>query len=278
MKFSLILATVGRTGEVAHFLERLCGQTYNDFELLVVDQNSDDRLAPILEPFTGLMNVQRVHSRRGLSRARNVGLERATGDVVAFPDDDCWYPDDLLQRIVEYLEANPHLDGMTGRSVNRQGRSSSARWAPNSGILNRFSLFTRGISITIFLRRRVVERVGNFDETLGLGSGTPWGSGEESDYLIRAVNCGFAVMYLPDILVFHDDNISAHDKRARERAYSYSMGMGRLLRKHSYPWWFVSYNCIRPLGGALLALLKGRSNTLRYYIAVFLGRLAGWTA
>ena len=56
------------------------------------------------------------------------------------------------------------------------------------------------ISFTIFLRRRVVERVGEFDETLGVGAGTPYGSCEESDYLIRAVKSWVLVAVLSDAL------------------------------------------------------------------------------
>lgn len=123
----------------------------------------------------------------------------------------------------------------------------------------------------------MVDRVGRFDETLGLGSGTPWGSGEEGDYLIRAVNCGFALTYRPEITIFHDDKASTYDERGRIRAYSYSMGLGRLLRKHRYPWWFVGYQCMRPCGGALAALLRGRTDRARYHFAVLRGRFEGWT-
>jgi glycosyltransferase involved in cell wall biosynthesis len=278
MKFSLIVATIRRTDEMHRLLESLEAQTRRDFEVIVVDQNPDDRLVPILDRFTGVLDLHCIRCPRGLSRARNAGLKLIMGDVVAFPDDDCWYPGDLLQRVAEYLESNPRIDGLTGRAVDGEGRNSSARWSTSPGILSDFSLFSRGISIGIFLRRKVVDRVGGFDESLGLGSGTPWGSGEESDYLIRAVNRGFAVMYRPDLVVFHDDKTATYDETARQRAYSYSMGMGRLLRKHRYPSWFFGYMCARPFGGTLIALLRGRSTRARYHAAVLRGRIEGWTA
>ena len=61
----------------------------------------------------------------------------------------------------------------------------------------------RANSHTIFLRRDVVERVGAFDEALGLGSGTPWSSGEEIDYLVRALRSGARIEYDPALVVTH---------------------------------------------------------------------------
>ena len=52
----------------------------------------------------------------GLSRARNVGLKAVTGEIIAFPDDDCWYPDGLLQKVVAEFRDQTSLDGLTGRS------------------------------------------------------------------------------------------------------------------------------------------------------------------
>src|SRR5574340_342784 len=94
--FSLVLATVGRTAELERFLDALERQTCPDFELLVIDQNPDDRLRPILNRHRGRFEIKHTRSATGLSRARNVGLRLARGEIVAFPDDDCWYPTTLL--------------------------------------------------------------------------------------------------------------------------------------------------------------------------------------
>ena len=49
----------------------------------------------------GMLRLELVESARGLSRARNAGLRMIAGDIVSFPDDDCWYPPDLLQRVAD---------------------------------------------------------------------------------------------------------------------------------------------------------------------------------
>ena len=82
--FSLILATSGRTTELHRFFSSLEAAA-GDCECLVVDQNPDERLLPILAAWEGRLPIKHLKSPPGLSRARNVGLAAATGEVVAFP-------------------------------------------------------------------------------------------------------------------------------------------------------------------------------------------------
>ena len=85
-------------------------------------------------------------------------------------------------------------------------------------------------SATTFLRRDVVERVGQFDERLGLGSPDPWASGEEVDYLIRAIDAGARIEYDPSLVVRHA--VVPDDSRI---GYRDGATVGYLLRKHGYP-------------------------------------------
>src|SRR5882672_6242686 len=99
MKISLILSTVGRTEELARFLEHLDRQTYRSFELLIVDQNPEGILDSLVRQHRERFPLLHLRSEQGLSHARNVGLQHFSGDVVAFPDDDCWYGPDTLEKI-----------------------------------------------------------------------------------------------------------------------------------------------------------------------------------
>ncbi len=81
MRFSLIVATLGRTAELQRLFESLERQTHRDFEVIVVDQNTDGRLLPILDAFATKLTIRRLTSIPGLSRARNVGLREATGEL-----------------------------------------------------------------------------------------------------------------------------------------------------------------------------------------------------
>jgi len=276
MKFSLVLATVGRTQELGSFLRSLCAQEYRSFEVIVVDQNPDDRLLPILQAYDGSIAIRRLVSARGLSRARNVGLSAVSGAVVAFPDDDCSYPRDLLRQVFERLEELPEIDGLTGRAVTENG-ASYARFDLRPGFLSKSNVWQRVSSFTMFLRRHVIEAVGPFDESLGLGSGTPWQGGEDIDYPLRAIEKGFCIYYDPSICVYHPEP-GAGGEDISTRAYRYGAGIGRVWRKHHFPFWLVAYYLSRPIGGAVLSLAQGKPKKANYHWSAFRGRLSGWSA
>lgn len=284
MKFSLILATLHRTGEVDYFLKTLDAQTYRDFELIVVDQNADDRLLPLLNPYQSRFPILHLRSEKGLSLARNAGLNHISGDLVAFPDDDCAYPPNLLEDVALFFEKNPDVSGLTGRSISKEGKNTGGRWAKQRESINFLNVWRLGISYTIFLRRSVAEKVGCFDEQLGVGANTPWGSAEETDYLIRALEQN--LYYDPLISVIHPiiiDQENSNKKKADGnspkpflKTYSYALGRGYVLRKHNAPLWFVLYNWVRPIAGIALCTLKIDFYNIRSYWATLKGRVLGW--
>jgi glycosyltransferase involved in cell wall biosynthesis len=266
--FDLVVATVGRADELARFLDSVAAQDYPHARVLLVDQNEDDRLAPVVA--SSPVEAVRLRSAPGLSRARNVALAHLISDVVAFPDDDCVYPPGLLRTIGERLDARPELDGVTGRAVGFDG-AVSASWRTDAAPLRREDLWNRAISFTIFLRRPVVASVGPFDEQLGLGAGTPWHSAEEIDYLVRAVDGGARIEYDPALVVRHEIRENTPAIGLRDGA-----SVGYLLRKHDYPARIVGRMFVRPLGGTVAALARRDIRPARYRLATLRGRIRGY--
>jgi glycosyltransferase involved in cell wall biosynthesis len=266
--FDLVVATVGRTDELARFLDSVAAQAYAAVRVIVVDQNEDARLDAVVagRPFP----IERIRGPIGLSRARNAGLGLVEADLVAFPDDDCVYPPGLLARVADRLGLDSTLSGLTGRAEDASGRSG-ASWNDEGAVLTDDNLWNRAISFTIFLRRGVVDTVGSFDEELGLGSGRPWSSGEEIDYLIRAVRARASIEYDPSLAVVHDVRTDDPRVGARDGA-----SIGYLLRKHGYPLRVVFRMLVRPLGGSLVSLLRLEPARGRYYLATFRGRIRGY--
>lgn len=269
LSFDLVVASVDRVEPLEDLLRSLERQTYGAFRVLLVDQNPDDRLAPLLARHPDL-EIVRLRSPRGLSRARNAALPHLRADLVAFPDDDCTYADDLLERVAARFAHDPSLAGLSGRGADRDGRSSPS-WKPDAAILDRSNLWNRAASYGLFLRRALVERVGFFDERLGLGAPGPWSSGEEIDYLLRALETGARIAYDPTLLV-------QHAVRDDDPAIGYRDGasVGYLLRKHRYGPRAVGRMLVRPLGGAALALARADAARARYHLAAARGRVRGY--
>jgi glycosyltransferase involved in cell wall biosynthesis len=273
MRYSLIVATINRVEELGRLLSSLDRQTYRDFEVIVVDQNPDDRLVPVLEKHKQL-DIRRLVSERGLSRARNVALRAAGGDIITFPDDDCWYPDDLLATVTEWLQAHPQYGALFTATRTADGELMTPKWAPVSGPCTRKSVVYSVVSFTGFIRRGAISAIGFFDERIGVGSASRYQSGEDIDYFIRPLEAGFRIWYEPALTVYHPRFQSL--ERLRQRTYGYALGIGYVLRKHKYTWWDLWKTWLRSFAGAILHLCRGDVGWAQIYLRRAAGLFHGY--
>src|SRR5580698_9966060 len=174
-KFSLITATKGRTTEFARLISSLDEQAVSDYELIVVDQNEDDRLGPILASSRRKDKIRRVRlSGPGVSNGRNEGLNLATGEIVAFPDDDCWYPVETLKQVSDWFDANPEYDILSVTSRDDNGERSGNRWHRQSCDLSLLNVFRTSVCYCFFVRWTEKMRQIRFDRDLGPGGNTQY--------------------------------------------------------------------------------------------------------
>jgi len=274
MAFSLIVATRGRSAEVGALLASVLAQAPVEAEVIVVDQNGDERLAPVLAPFAGRLPLTHLRSPvANANHARNLGLRHARAPLVLFPDDDCVLPAGVLARAEAAFAADPALGVLTGPAASPEGGLGSGRWRTESGTITLANLWTSVIEFNLFLRRDAALALGGFDETLGLG--TPYGSAEGNDLVARAIRAGMVARYDRDLRIVHPD------KRltpvAVERAALYGAGLGVALRRHAGIGTILPF-LVRPLGGIALSLARGRLLAARYYAGTLRGRLRGLAA
>lgn len=272
---SLVLATVDRSDALQPLLCSLLAQTERRFELVVVDQNHDDRLQAVLHTMAaGGVAVQHLHqSERNLSRARNRGLQAARAALVAFPDDDAWYEPDTLQVAVQQLQQSADDDGLIAHWVDigppagaRAGLADLSQWRRFRG--------PAASSISLFLRTDVARRWGGFDDDLGVGRW--YGAGEETDLVLRALAAGARLRHVDDVRVRHAAPLDRAP--AWSTAVRRARGTGALYVKHRLPVWVV----VRGLLSPLLLSLANHSRALpwRHALALSVGRaqgLLGWS-
>jgi hypothetical protein len=146
-------------------------------------------------------------------------------DVVAFPDDDCWFPDGLLGRINGLFDTSPQL----GLLICRFSASPDVSPFDTSAVMPAQPRHVVRLANSggMFLRGSVVSEAELFDPTLGLG--TPAGSGEDTDYAVRAFLNGARAGLIDRALMGHP----APDQESAARYFSGSLQvLGRHARSH----------------------------------------------
>ena len=279
-RVSLVMCTYGRTDCIYRLIEsKLEAQTQGDFELIIVDQNLPGALDAIVAKAREKLSVQYLRSAPGLSRARNVGLKHCRGAIVAFPDDDCWYPPNLIEQVTALFGARPDTAIITyviPSTFDADGQESNGKFLPASQDVNRSNVWYCGNSNGIFVRHDVIRQIGGFNETLGVGSGTRFGAGEETDFLLRALAANAKITYLHELHTHHPQVNTVLDAQALKRARLYAQGFGRTLKLNQYPWYYALYRAARSLVAALLSALRGDMLAAKFKWIWVRGTLAGY--
>lgn len=270
--FSIIIPTKNRTDDLEALLASIATSSFRSFEVLVVDQNQDERLDDICLAYSQIIPLRQLKvDFKGASRARNYGARLAKGHVLNFPDDDCEYFENLLCNAHRLIHGKD-LSCLTGSCVNREGRLSATKFHDGDLYLSVRSMWGRVIEATIFIRKSVFHEVGGFDERFGVGS--DFGADEGPELFVRIFKIVPApkVYYCSDIRFYHPDKLTIYDEEAQKRGFNYSRGSGALFRK--WPKEVFGFSCIWILKSFLGSLIYFGGKR-RYYWFRVLGFIEG---
>ncbi len=163
------MPTYNRAGLVPRAVESVLAQTFPDYELIVVDDGSTDETAHQLGRFDDRLRVVRQENR-GVSAARNRGIQASSGELLAFLDsDDEWLPEKLARQVERYTSDNPRFICHTDEIWRRNGRE-----VPQKPIHRKQGgrFFERALErclispSSVMVSRELLDRVGWFDENL----------------------------------------------------------------------------------------------------------------
>jgi glycosyltransferase involved in cell wall biosynthesis len=259
------MATLGRQEEISSFLQKLTVQSYKNLELIIVDQNQDERVYAIYQRFRAFIDITYIKSdKKGLSLNRNIGLGVCNGDIIAFPDDDCVYEIDTLKTVKDFFDSHKDYDFYTCNTKDKNNGNTILNSKKKDTDISIFNIMFTGISFTIFVRAVSIKEF-RFDTQMGVGA--EYGSGEESDllfYLLRNSNKG---QYNANSYIYHPYKIDNTD-----RAFSYGKGFGALYKKaiSTYRYYILFpvfmyllfkqflMICLHPFEKGRIASLKGR--------------------
>ena len=198
-KVSVIVATYNRRDYVQEAINSVLEQTYPNFEIIVVDDGSSDDTDKILSKY-GTRIHYKYQKNQGESVARNQGVASATGEYIAFlDDDDLWLPEKLARQ-VEILDENPDIGlvATQGFLIDQHSNLIPDRYAfpkHSTGLVELPEIILNspiGPSSSI-VRRSVLAKIGAFDPLLKYG--------EDWDFVIRT-GVHFSIFYLNEPLVY----------------------------------------------------------------------------
>ena len=165
---SVIIPTFNRANKVSRAVSSVLGQTFHDFEVIVIDDGSVDDTPDALAKFKDRIIVIRHPENRGVSAARNSGIKASQSSLIAFLDsDDYWLPEKLETQVRFFRE---HPDAVAcqpeeiwvrnGRRVNPWKKHVK----PSGHIFERSLELCVVSPSAVMVRRRIFDEIGLFDE------------------------------------------------------------------------------------------------------------------
>lgn len=208
---SVIIPTYNRAEILPKSVNSVLNQTFEDFELIVVDDASEDHTGSVISGMNdNRIDYVRHHDNRHVSAARNTGIEHARGEFIAFlDDDDCWLPGKLEQQ-VRLMNQDPEVGMVYCWMSYQRGGKELRKYKPAL----RGNIFAEtlvgqpiGNASTLLVRASIIEDIGGFDVELSRGN--------DGDF-IRRVAKQYNVDYVPEVLVIYSvghgaDRITTND-------------------------------------------------------------------
>ena len=202
---SVIIPTFNRASMLQEAVASVLAQDYDRFELIVVDDGSTDNTEEVLAAFPDISLVQQRNL--GVSAARNAGIQRASGELIAFLDsDDLWLPQKLSVQVAFFQKHPTALICQTEEIWKKNGRRI---YPKNRHIKQSGMIFERAVALclvspsAVMMRKALFDTVGLFDETLP--------ACEDYDLWLR-ISCRFPIHLIDTPLVIkrggHHDQLS----------------------------------------------------------------------
>lgn len=218
---SLCICTYNRAEHLEQTLESILVNKVSLIdgdEILIINNNSNDETEDIIDQFSLSLPINSVfEAQQGLSNARNTAIRNFKNSTLIFIDDDVSIADGFFEAYRAALKKYPETEFFGGKIfVDWQGGRPVWLQSDNlplvSGLIVHYDQEEKALiysSDTLLpyganfaLRRSLIEKVGQFNVTLGV-NGKALGRGEETDYMQRAIELGATGRYVKNALVWH---------------------------------------------------------------------------
>jgi glycosyltransferase involved in cell wall biosynthesis len=275
--FCLVVATYGRKLEIDNFLNSILHQKYrlDLVKVWIVDQNDKIDLLPIINQYSDKLQIEHIKTdRKGASYSRNLAIYEASGDIIAFPDDDCIYYEDTLENVNLLFNQNPKAGCMLGRIFDCQlNKNIIRRWKTFPFKINWWNFYNTFSEIVLFVD---INKISNNTFSERFGPGEYFGSCEGIDYLANILRNKVDILYSPKINVWHPiQNIEMFNV---DKVRSYGLGFGAFCRKNlNLPIFILFFETlIYHSFFYVIARLKNNREKMKIRRECLVSRVQGW--
>jgi glycosyltransferase involved in cell wall biosynthesis len=174
-EISIILPTYNRAKHLPKAIESVINQTYEDWELIIIDDGSKDDTFAAINPYLDSLRIRYIkHKNRKAGYARNAGIQASYGQYITFIDsDDIYFPNHLQTRI-DYMKSHPELDLIYG---GYQTDTDEDIWVVDYFNQDRLVNLKECVTNTFFGKREVFFELQGFNNFV---------YGEDTDFWLRA--------------------------------------------------------------------------------------------
>jgi glycosyltransferase involved in cell wall biosynthesis len=176
-KVSVIIPNYNYADYVGDAIRSVLAQTYRNFEIIVVNNGSDDNSLDVLSGFTNEIVVIN-QPNKGQSGARNSGIDKSTGDVIAFLDaDDIWESTKLEKQLLVLSDDTQLVYCGLSRFDSKSGQTIASDFPKYKGSCSSYFLENPGAAVvlggesTVLVTRDLIRKVGMFDTDLSISAG-----------------------------------------------------------------------------------------------------------
>ena len=174
---SIVITCYNYANYVADAIFSALGQTYENFEIIIVNDGSTDNSEEVISRFLDDPRIKYIKQKNaGQANAKNTGIRNAKGDFMAFLDaDDMWEPDKLEKQVRLFNNPNVGVVYSRARYIDGNGnpldfKLQNKYLRPRSGKVTEWLIFDNFVPFSSsVVRRECFEKVGLFDESLKMG-------------------------------------------------------------------------------------------------------------
>ncbi len=204
-KVSVIIPTYGRTNTLRRAIDSVLRQSFQNLEIIVVDDNYDEKISCDVNAIIDSYNSDKVlivknETNLGGALSRNKGIMNATGEYIAFLDDDDWYYPDKIKKQYSLIESNDKLGIVYSwvESINNDGSVGlTYRYEYRGNLIFQAMYDCMAATSQWLCRKSALLDIGMFSDVP---------CKQDSNVLLKMMLAGYEIDYVPEVLSAYDDS------------------------------------------------------------------------